>query len=795
MAATSWAGSAASAGASDGEIHRRGPPRTRPRRARSSRRRRLRPFPRRACRPRSQRNPEPARRERAPPSRTKHLRIGALRAAPAPGADVSKEGPPRWTRSPDFRVWLLRRLPRALPGAESSSGCSRVSSWSPWRGPRRNHTGFPTTQQRWRAPRQHAARTVTAVRCSVERPAVQGRPPLDASGLAQASARRRSPGTLAFPIPARGIALQERPDLAALLGVVAIGAAFFAPSFDGRWPVVRDLPGFLMPSRALWRREVLAGHLPAWNPFVGIGVASIAAPVHGTFSPFRLLLLLGRIVSSLPALLGLHAVIAGAGAYALGRVSGARPLGASAAAVAWMLGGYAVSMWGDGEKVLSGAWVPLAAAAIVRAAQGRSLAGKRVAVAAGVLALVALAGNPSSGSTSQSSPCRSRGRAPPRGPRPGSGRARRARVARRSAPRAAPRRARAAPRLAPSGGHPLRRDARRTPRTWSPPGALARAGRARRPRQSDEPSAYGGGAFLGGAGGARDTLGALNLRGRVVRRARRARAPLAREHRAVGLVGRRAPRGARRPHAVPRGAPGGRRPAAVDPLPREARARGAARLRGAGGAGHDRLASAPRLWRRAAVTLAALSGLAFILAPADLRGHVELGLAHGLVAAALALGAGWLVARDARFAPLLVLVVAADVAVASAPLLPWRGDPQPAPRPRRDHPRGRRGRAASRPPTAPRHGADRVAAGQPRVESGGWPRCPVTTHRRRRDAARRAGAAPGAGANLEAGLAAALRVGARPATSTRRRAREPVGAPRWPSPAARVGRQRRRRGR
>src|SRR5579862_195038 len=114
---------------------------------------------------------------------------------------------------------------------------------------------------------------------------------------------------------------------------------------------LRDLPRWTWASRELWRQAILHGRLPEWNPYVGLGVPTLAAPVHGVFYPGHVLLLLAPTRWSLPATWGLHAMLGGAGGYFLARKLSCRPTAAWIAGAAFCIGGYAVSMWGDGEKV------------------------------------------------------------------------------------------------------------------------------------------------------------------------------------------------------------------------------------------------------------------------------------------------------------------------------------------------------------------------------------------------------------------------------------------------------------
>jgi len=186
----------------------------------------------------------------------------------------------------------------------------------------------------------------------------------------------------------------DRSDAVPLGVVASIGLAFFSPALAGRWPLLRDVLSFTFPSRAAWRDALLAGHLPQWNPRIGLGLPMTAAPVRGSLYPGHVFLLLGDIAHTLPALLALHAVLAGVGAYLLARAARCGGTASAIAGLAWMLGGYAVSMWGNGEKVLSGAWVPFAAAGIVAHVREDRLLSPRLVVGGIALALAALAGDP-----------------------------------------------------------------------------------------------------------------------------------------------------------------------------------------------------------------------------------------------------------------------------------------------------------------------------------------------------------------------------------------------------------------
>lgn len=183
---------------------------------------------------------------------------------------------------------------------------------------------------------------------------------------------------------------ERRDDALALACLVALTLAMFAPAVAGAMWANRDFPRWLWPSRELWLQAVRAGAIPQWNPTIGLGVPTLAIPVHGTFYPAQLLLL----IAPLGLVVSLHAAVASVGGYLLARSSGCRPSVAFLTGAVFGIGGYAVSMWGNGEKVLSGAWVPWSAYAIAMLTRAERLEWRRVAWAALPLALLATAGDP-----------------------------------------------------------------------------------------------------------------------------------------------------------------------------------------------------------------------------------------------------------------------------------------------------------------------------------------------------------------------------------------------------------------
>src|SRR5689334_12806645 len=153
-----------------------------------------------------------------------------------------------------------------------------------------------------------------------------------------------------------------------LFGLVLV----FAEGFAGRAPIMRDFVGFTYPSRAAFRALFDGGEFSSWNPLAELGLSRLAAPVHGALYPGHLPLLLGDLETGVVVTWLLHVAWAGLGGYLLARGAGARPVAAVISGAVWAFGGYAVSMWWNGEKVLTGAWLPWFALGIERASAARA---------------------------------------------------------------------------------------------------------------------------------------------------------------------------------------------------------------------------------------------------------------------------------------------------------------------------------------------------------------------------------------------------------------------------------------
>jgi hypothetical protein len=186
---------------------------------------------------------------------------------------------------------------------------------------------------------------------------------------------------------------RERRIALALLGLGIV--VVFAEGFVGRVPTMRDVVGFTLPSRAVWRDTLLGGDLSAYNPLAGLGLSRLAAPVHGVLYPGHLPLLVGSIETGFVVTWVAHVIWAGLGGYALGRALGMRPCSAVLPGALWAIGGYAVSMWWNGEKVLTCAWLPWFAWSVELAARpGKAWFSRATWGVLGSTAMIAYAGDP-----------------------------------------------------------------------------------------------------------------------------------------------------------------------------------------------------------------------------------------------------------------------------------------------------------------------------------------------------------------------------------------------------------------
>ncbi len=154
-----------------------------------------------------------------------------------------------------------------------------------------------------------------------------------------------------------------------LPSLVAVLAVTHGPLFLGRSVIFRDTWLWVVPARALVRDALLAGHLPHWNPFVGLGFSVPAEPLYGLYYPPHLAtVLFADVAWGASFEVWLHLLLGALGCAALASRLGARSLGAIVAGVAWSLSGPTQSTWSLGVIIYGSAWIPWCALAAVHLA-------------------------------------------------------------------------------------------------------------------------------------------------------------------------------------------------------------------------------------------------------------------------------------------------------------------------------------------------------------------------------------------------------------------------------------------
>jgi hypothetical protein len=140
--------------------------------------------------------------------------------------------------------------------------------------------------------------------------------------------------------------------------------ALYLPMFFGSVIFTRDIAHWIFPARWFVRESILAGELPLWNPYQGLGFPVLGDPLYGVFYPPNwLLLLVGSAwLGNAVTVLGfLHMAWGGLGVFFVARRLHATAMAATIAALAWSLSGYITAQWTAGLLLYGGAWIPWAA--------------------------------------------------------------------------------------------------------------------------------------------------------------------------------------------------------------------------------------------------------------------------------------------------------------------------------------------------------------------------------------------------------------------------------------------------
>jgi hypothetical protein len=180
--------------------------------------------------------------------------------------------------------------------------------------------------------------------------------------------------------------------VAAFLGAAL--ALFHEVVFGGRQFFYRDLAMQWHPQVEAFVHAVASGSWPVWNPYVSFGQPLLATPTAAVFYPFTWLNLLLPAWTFYTWFAVFHLVVAGCGAYALGRHLGLSRGGALTAGLLWVLSGPFLSLVNLWSHMAGAAWMPWVVRAGDRALHRPSA--RRTLSWGALLALLVLIGSPES---------------------------------------------------------------------------------------------------------------------------------------------------------------------------------------------------------------------------------------------------------------------------------------------------------------------------------------------------------------------------------------------------------------
>jgi len=137
----------------------------------------------------------------------------------------------------------------------------------------------------------------------------------------------------------------SRIDGYCLAGLCVLTLVFFAQLWiPGLILVKRDAFQFFLPLKQYAIDRLVAGELPQWFPYEGMGRPFIGIPVTGVFHPFTLLYWWFPVHDAYRFSTLLSCMLGGIGAYLLGRSVEISPLGSVVAAIGFICSGYVVSL-------------------------------------------------------------------------------------------------------------------------------------------------------------------------------------------------------------------------------------------------------------------------------------------------------------------------------------------------------------------------------------------------------------------------------------------------------------------
>jgi hypothetical protein len=184
-----------------------------------------------------------------------------------------------------------------------------------------------------------------------------------------------------------------RLERALFLALVLVGALgpLAVHWLRGQTLVWLDTQRLYAPERWLVDEALRSFRLPLWNPYLGGGVAMFADAIHGVLHPVSILTAWLGTGRSVDLLIAGHVAFAAVGAALLARELGASRPAAAAAAFAYALSGYVLSMAGNLVFLAGAGSLPLCLTGLRRFA--RSPGPFHLALGAAGVALVAFSGD------------------------------------------------------------------------------------------------------------------------------------------------------------------------------------------------------------------------------------------------------------------------------------------------------------------------------------------------------------------------------------------------------------------
>jgi hypothetical protein len=178
------------------------------------------------------------------------------------------------------------------------------------------------------------------------------------------------------------------------LGLAALLTLAYYPIFCGRMVFNRDLSRFVHPIRWFIGDSLRRAESPWWTPHIGLGHSMLADPQSAIFYPINLLHLAGSLPFMMNVVCLLHVLWGAAGMVKVARAFHLAYVPALVAGLSWALSGYVASLWTNGARLPSAAWMSWQILACVHLArlvcEGkpalRAIAWLALATAAGLVA-------------------------------------------------------------------------------------------------------------------------------------------------------------------------------------------------------------------------------------------------------------------------------------------------------------------------------------------------------------------------------------------------------------------------